>query len=129
MTTAPPCPLASFKPETAAPVRSPRTSIVLAELARQRRLERSNRRLKRQQRRQAWARVTAWLCALGRWPLEALRTRLAAGLPLPEPVPLADALRPFCALGSAQGGDDLSTSHGVRKNFGSLTANQKDKHG
>ena len=48
------------------PVRSPRTSIILAELARQRRLERQQRRLKRGQRRQAWAQVAARLGALGR---------------------------------------------------------------
>ena len=60
-TTSPP-----WSPQLAVPVRSPRTSIVLAELARQRRLERSKRRLKRQRRRQAWTRATAWLHALGR---------------------------------------------------------------
>jgi hypothetical protein len=79
--------------QTAAPVRSPRTSIVLAELARQRRLERRARRLKRQRRRQAWARVTAWLYALGRWPFEALRRHTTPGLPFPEPVSLAYAWR------------------------------------
>ena len=47
------------------PVRSPRTSIILAELARQRRFERRQRRLKRQERRRAWARLAAWLGRLG----------------------------------------------------------------
>jgi hypothetical protein len=93
MSTACPVPSLSLRFQTAAPVRSPRTSIVLAELARQRRLERRKRRLKRQRRRQAWAQVTAWLCALGRWPFEALRRRTTPGLRLPEAVPLVYALR------------------------------------
>ena len=93
MSTAGPVPSLSLRFEPAAPARSPRTSIVLAALARQRRLERYQRRLKRQRRRQAWARLTAWLYALGRWPFEALRARPAPGLPSPEPVPLAYALR------------------------------------
>ena len=77
-------------------MRSARTSIVLAELARQRRLERCKRRLQRQQRRQAWARVKAWLCALSRWPFETIiRTRTAPGLLFPEAVPLVYALRPL----------------------------------
>ena len=82
-------------PQAAVPLRSPRTSIVLAELARQRRWERCLRRLKRQRRRQAWARVTAWLDALSRWPLEAMRTRTAPGLRVPGAVPLLYALRPL----------------------------------
>ena len=94
-TIACPGPSFSLRFQTAAPVRSPRTSLILAELARQRRLERRQRRLKRQRRRQAWARVTAWLCALGRWPFDAMHTRPAPGLPLPESVPLAYALRPL----------------------------------
>jgi hypothetical protein len=94
MSPAGPVPSLPLRFETAAPVRSPRTSIVLAERARQRRLERSKRRLKRQRRRQAWARITAWLCALGRW-LEAMRRRTTPGLPFPQPVPLAYALRPL----------------------------------
>jgi len=76
-------------------MRSPRTSIVLAELARQRRLERCRRRLNRQRRRQAWARVTAWLYALGQWPLKAMRRRPAPGLRFPKAVPLVYALRPL----------------------------------
>ena len=85
----------SWSPQLAVPMRSPRTSIVLAELARQRRWERCRRRLKRQRRRQAWARVTAWLHAVSRWPFEALRARPAPGLRLPEAVPLAYAWRPL----------------------------------
>jgi hypothetical protein len=93
MSTDCPLPSLSLRFQTAAPARSPRTSLILAELARQRRLERRQRRLKRQRRRQAWARATAWLRALGRWPFEALRRRTTANLPLPEPVPLAYAWR------------------------------------
>ena len=93
MSTAGPVPSLSSRFETAARVRSPCTSIVLAELARQHRLERRQRRLKRQRRRQAWARVTAWLGALGRGPFEAMRRRTTPGLPFPEPVSLAYALR------------------------------------
>ena len=93
MSTACPVPSLSLRFQTAAPVRSPRTSLILAELARQRRLERCRRRLKRQRRRQAWARATAWLGALGRGPVEALRGRTTPDLPFPEPVSLADALR------------------------------------
>ena len=52
----------------AVPMRSPRTSIVLAELARQRRYERRERRLRRLRRRRAWARRVAWLAAFGRKP-------------------------------------------------------------
>jgi hypothetical protein len=93
MSTAGPVPSLSLRFETAAPARSPRTAIVLAERARQRRLERRKRRLKHQRRRQARARVTAWLRALGRWPFEALRRRTTPDLPFPEPVPLAYAWR------------------------------------
>ena len=92
MSTACPVPSLSLRFQTVAPVRSPRTSLILAELARQRRLERRQRRLKRQRRRQAWARVTAWLDAF-RGPFEALRRRTTPDLPFPEPVPLAYALR------------------------------------
>jgi hypothetical protein len=59
--------------QAAVPVRSPRTSIILAELARQRRLERCRRRLKREQRRRAWARWAGWLPALGHWPFGSIR--------------------------------------------------------
>ena len=95
MSTACPVPSLSLRFQTAAPARSPRTSLILAELARQRRLERCRRRLQRQRRRQAWARVMAWLYALGRWPLEALRRRSPLGLRFPEAVPLVYALRPL----------------------------------
>src|SRR5690242_14562346 len=70
----PAAPVAS--PQTASspaavPVRSPRTSLILAELARQRRLERCKRRLQRQRRRQAWARWMGWFSAFGHGPGEA----------------------------------------------------------
>ena len=95
MSTAGPVPSLPLRFETAARVRSPRTSIVLAERARQHRLERRQQRLKRQRRRQAWAQVTAWLCALGRRPLKAMRGCPVPGLRFPEPVPLPHALRPL----------------------------------
>ena len=88
-TTSPP-----WSPQLAVPVRSPRTSIVLAELARQRRLERCRRRLKRLRRRQAWVRVRAWLYALSRWPFEAIRTQAAPDVLFSRNVPLVDTLRP-----------------------------------
>jgi hypothetical protein len=95
MSPAGPVPSLSLRFQTAAPVRSPRTSLILAELARQHRLERYQRRLKRQRRRQAWARVSAWLDALSRWPFEAIRRGAAPGLRFPEAAPLVYALRPF----------------------------------
>jgi hypothetical protein len=55
-------------------MRSPRTSIILAELARQRRYERRLRRLKRLRRRRAWCRRLAWLIAFGRRPFNLART-------------------------------------------------------
>ena len=89
-------PSPTLSPSLAAPVpvRSPRTSILLAELARQRRLERSKRRLKRRQRRQAWARWMGWLAALGRWPAElsGTRTPAALGIVFPGAVPLVYVL-------------------------------------
>jgi hypothetical protein len=63
--------------QAAVPVRSPRTSIILAELARQRRYERRQRRLKRLQRRRAWGRRMAWLAAFGRKPFDLVRTDAA----------------------------------------------------
>lgn len=63
--------------QAAVPVRSPRTSIILAELARQRRYERRQRRLRRQQRRRACARRIAWLAAFGRKPFELVRPNAA----------------------------------------------------
>lgn len=64
------------------PVRSPRTSLILAELARQHRYERRQRRVKRQQHRRAWARACAYLAALGRWSFEPVHapTVVAPGL-------------------------------------------------
>ena len=63
-------------PKATVPVRSPRTSIILAELARQRRVERCQRRRKRQQRRRTWARRLAWLAAFGRRRLSRFVRRL-----------------------------------------------------
>jgi hypothetical protein len=95
MSTACPDRSLSLRFETAAPVRSPRTTLILAALARQRRLERSKRRLKRQRRRQAWAQVRAGLDALSQWPFETIRRCAAPGLRFPEAVPLVYALRPL----------------------------------
>ncbi|MBW0000292.1 MAG: hypothetical protein JO015_14415 [Verrucomicrobia bacterium] len=65
------------------PVRSPRTSIVLAELARQRRYRRRLRRLKRLRRRGAWGRRLAWLIAFGRKSLDVARTNAVPCFLLP----------------------------------------------
>jgi hypothetical protein len=75
-------------PQAAVPVRSPRTSVILAELARQRRLQR------RQRRRQAWARLRAGLVALGQWPFEPIRTYALPGLLFAGTMPLVYALQP-----------------------------------
>jgi hypothetical protein len=80
-------------PRAAVPVRSPRTSIILAELARQRRLERRRRRLKRQRRRQAWVRLRMGLPALGQWSFEPIRTCALPGLLFVGTVPLICALQ------------------------------------
>jgi hypothetical protein len=81
---------------TMVPVRSPRTSIVLAELARQRRLERRQRRLQRQRRRQAWARVAAWFSAFGHWSGEprGAQGAPAVGLSFAGATPLVCAPQP-----------------------------------
>lgn len=84
MSTAYPSPSLPLRFQTAAPVRSPRTSLILAELARQRRLERRQRRLKRQRRRQAGAQLRAWLAALGRWLFEAIRAQTTPDMRFPE---------------------------------------------
>jgi hypothetical protein len=63
--------------QAAVPVRSPRTSIILAELARQRRYERRRRRLRRLRRRRTWARRLAWLTAFSRKPLGLARADAA----------------------------------------------------
>jgi hypothetical protein len=75
-----------LSPSPAAPVavRSPRTSILLAELARQRRWERRQRHLKRRQRRRAWAEVAAWLGALRRWIQSAGRPSAPGRWPRPH---------------------------------------------
>jgi hypothetical protein len=57
------------EPQSTVPVRSPRTSMILAELARQRRYERRRRRLKRQWRR--------WYALRREFPIPPL----VAGLP------------------------------------------------
>jgi hypothetical protein len=79
-------------PEAAVPIRSPRTSIILAELARQRRLERRQRRFKRQARRRAWARWSGWLATLGHWPFELAGATAVPGLILLGTAPLVFSL-------------------------------------
>ena len=71
-------------PEAAVPIRSPRTSLILAELARQRRLERRQRRDKRQARRRVWA----------RWPFEPIGAAAVPGLVFVGAMPLVFVLQP-----------------------------------
>jgi hypothetical protein len=63
------------------PRRSPRTSLVLAELTRQRRWE-------RQQRRLARARWAGWLALVDRRPFESVRTHAAPCLLFAGALPL-----------------------------------------
>ena len=81
-------------PEAVVPIRSPRTSIILAELARQRRLERRQRRVKRRARRRVWARWSGWLGALGHWPFEPIGAAAVPGLVFVGAMPLVFALQP-----------------------------------
>jgi len=71
------------------PVRSPRTSIVLAEVARQRRFERR----RRQQRRRAWARRVRWFAARSRQPFQLKPAPAALGVVFVGTMPLVYALR------------------------------------
>ncbi|MBV9489037.1 MAG: hypothetical protein JO069_04840 [Verrucomicrobia bacterium] len=82
MTTAQPCPLPSFQAQAAAPVRSPRTSVVLAELARQRRHER------RRRRRGGRVRRAVWLALFDRQPFESIRTQRTPEVVFPGAMPL-----------------------------------------
>lgn len=66
-------------PRAVVPVRSPRTSLILAELARQRRYHRRQRRFKRQRRRRAWAWIIGCLAALRPWPSESVRPHATPG--------------------------------------------------
>jgi hypothetical protein len=81
-------------PQIVAPMRSPRTSIILAELTRQRRFERCERRRKRQQRRRAWARLVGWMATVSRWPFATSRMRTAPRPVFPGAMPLVYALKP-----------------------------------
>jgi hypothetical protein len=72
------------------PVHSPRTWLILAELARQRRYGRRHRPLKRHQRRFAW--ISAWLAAL-RWPFESGHAHTAPRLLFAGSTPLVYALQ------------------------------------
>jgi hypothetical protein len=71
------------------PVRSPRTSIILAELARQRRWE-------RQQRRKARARRAAWLALFDRKPFDLVSVQCPPRVTFSGPMPMVYALpRPW----------------------------------
>jgi hypothetical protein len=67
------------------PCRSPRTSFILAELARQRRWE-------RRQRREARARRAAWLALFNRAPFDSMRTHATPGVSFAGTTPLIYAL-------------------------------------
>jgi hypothetical protein len=71
------------------PVRSPRTSIVLAEVARHRRFKRR----RRQQRRRAWARRAAWIAACSRQPFQAIPAPTALGVVFVGTMPFVYFLR------------------------------------
>lgn len=71
-TTACPCPQQPpLRSEAAVPVRSPRTSLILAEAARQRRWE-------RRQRREGRVRRAAWCAVFDRRPFDLVRTGATA---------------------------------------------------
>ena len=81
---------ATSESEVAAlPVRSPRTSIVLAALARQHRWE-------RRQRRAARARRHAWLARFDPKPFESIRQRPSPGLVVSGNAAFVYALQPSC---------------------------------
>jgi hypothetical protein len=78
------CPL-SLPSQAVLPVRSARTSLILAERARQ-------RRWKRRQRRQARAHRAAWLALLDRRPFDSICTHPIPGVIFVEAVALIYAL-------------------------------------
>jgi len=71
------------------PVRSPRTSIILAELARQRRQE-------RQQRRKSRIRRTAWLALFDPQPFESTRVQNPPSIIVAGTTPFVYAVAPAC---------------------------------
>jgi hypothetical protein len=76
-------------PQPMLPVRSPRTSIILAELARQRRWE-------RRARRQARARRAAWLAFFNRTPFDSIRVQCPPRVIFSDAMPMVYALpRPW----------------------------------
>jgi hypothetical protein len=87
MTTAA-CRPRSLPPQAAVPLRSPRTSLVLAEMARQRRWE-------RRQRRQARRRRDAWLTLFDRAPYDSIGTCATFGVIFAGAMPIVYALRPI----------------------------------
>lgn len=80
-------------PDAAVPIRSPRTSIILAELARQRRLERRQRRFKRQARQRAWARLSGWLVTLSQPRFEPIGATAVPALIFLGAIPLVFSLQ------------------------------------
>jgi hypothetical protein len=79
--------LPSLLPQASVPMRSPRTSLILAERARQRRGE-------RRQRRQGRARRAALFAAFDRRPFDSIRTHAAPCLLFAGSLPLLCVLRP-----------------------------------
>jgi hypothetical protein len=77
--------LPSLLPQAAVPMRSPRTSVIPAERARQRRGE-------RRQCRQGRARRAAWFAAFDRRPFESIRMHAAPCVLFPGAMPLVYAL-------------------------------------
>jgi hypothetical protein len=72
--------------QSALPVRSPRTSIILAELARQRRWERRQRRNARARRR------AAWLALFNRKPFDLIRVQCPPRVTFSGAMPMVYAL-------------------------------------
>jgi hypothetical protein len=87
-TTACTCAPQSLRSQTAVPLRSPQTSITLAEAARQRRRE-------RRQRRQGRARRAAWFARFDRRPFDLVCTRATPGIVFFGTAPLVYSLALF----------------------------------
>jgi hypothetical protein len=80
--------VASLQGQGDVPLRSPRTSLILAERTRQRRWE-------RRRRRQARTRWTAWFAVFDRRPFDLIRQRTAPYLVFAGTTPLVYAPRPW----------------------------------
>jgi hypothetical protein len=88
ITTACPCPAESLPSHVAAPVRSPRTSLILAEAARQRRRQCRQRR----QRHQGRVRRAGWFVLFDCRPFDSICTRATPGVVFPGTMPLVYTL-------------------------------------